>query len=1069
MHRSNTPPTPSSERLREPLSRLVGGLSPRRAIGGRTDREARPVRIHRWLACLLAFLGFVASIVEIHAAGIRGLPFSRVYSLEDIGYVPRGSRLAFDAFDRLAVVHDGVYAVLNDTTWMHIPVVSDAARVAMATIARGHDGVTYYGALGSWGRIETQSDGRLRAILLSEDQRPDWTHATTFEDLLVTRDGVYFASRHGLVHRDTRTRNTRFFELPRTSKVFRLGEKVYVSRFANEIQFVDVAAGIVRDVPRTGIDGIGTNVVEHATSLDDDRALLTLLDGTVVVFDGTIATPWPGLRDNGLSGRITELQRLADGNIAVCIAERGVYVLEPEGRLLASLTIPQYHRVSDVASREPGVMWLINEDSIEKVLYDSNLTSFGQRLGISPEWPLPALWNDKLLVASNGTLYEAHSAPRGSSARFERLPNQPPNGAWSLASTGEQVLVGNNFGLYALGKDYSYTPIAEIAGVTHLVMIDGGRCYAVGRSEVALFVWNGTSWIEPYPRVAGVRNPYIAHASSRSAWVESGGDGVARISHDETGIHVMEVRNETWTDALWVNVGSVGDVVVLSGAQNNRRFFDEVDERWCERPDLDRLLNRSPIWLARVRRDAAGNLWATHNAGVIRFTPRGDDYEMDAVSYDLINDRYPIVHVLADDEVWITASRSLYHVETPDAPETRPLREPRLVSLKDGRSNTEWITSPSRAFEPLRFSSRQNDLTFQFFSGTYASRRSPDYEFRLDPAEPWSAFGTGSTLRFPGLREGVYDLHVRAVGQPDQHGPSLIVPFEVLPPWHRTHIAYALFTVFIALAAFAVFQWVVHLTRARSRALEQLVRERTRQLESTMRKLNEETRITATLAERNRLAGEIHDSVQQGLSGAILQLDTTLTLSSLSDNLRSRLAVARNMVSYARQEVQHAVWDMDSPLLESGNLGDALRTIAGYVATGPVAPKVIVSGTPVELPRASTHHLLRIAQEATTNALRHGDAHEIVIRLEYHPHAVVLSVSDDGTGFLPDTVLNQAGHFGLRGMRTRARKLGGSLEVTSSPGHGTTIRLEVPVASDPSSSRDAENTHPHEDPHPARR
>jgi signal transduction histidine kinase len=227
-----------------------------------------------------------------------------------------------------------------------------------------------------------------------------------------------------------------------------------------------------------------------------------------------------------------------------------------------------------------------------------------------------------------------------------------------------------------------------------------------------------------------------------------------------------------------------------------------------------------------------------------------------------------------------------------------------------------------------------------------------------------------------------------------------------------------------------------------------------------MKRLNEETRITATLAERDRLAGEIHDSVQQGLSGAILQLDTTLKLPAATGDLRTRLHVVRNMVSYARQEVQHAVWDLDSPLLEGNDLGAALRKLTTFTASSTVVPTLAISGSPVPLPRFTTHHLLRIAQEATTNAVRHALARQITLELKYGPDSVVLAIADDGIGFNPDDALNKSGHFGLRGIRGRATKLGGKLTIRSAPDAGTSIRVEVPWTPGQPITRHAEALRP---------
>src|SRR5437868_2523249 len=154
-----------------------------------------------------------------------------------------------------------------------------------------------------------------------------------------------------------------------------------------------------------------------------------------------------------------------------------------------------------------------------------------------------------------------------------------------------------------------------------------------------------TAWPARWAR-AGLRNPALAHRAGQAVWVEMAGDGVARITRKTDGLHTTVVPNEPWTQALWVNNGVVNDTVVLTPARENRRFFDERTEQWCERPELDRLLERSPHALNRVWNDETGTIWGTHSEGLVRFTPKGADYEMDLSSFDLINDRYPTVQVL---------------------------------------------------------------------------------------------------------------------------------------------------------------------------------------------------------------------------------------------------------------------------------------------------------------------------------------------------------------------------------------------------------------------------------------
>jgi signal transduction histidine kinase len=999
----------------------------------------------------LRVLSFAVALAQPAAAAMRGLPFSRTYSLEDIGYVPRGSHLNFDAFGRIAVIHDGVYAVLNDTAWLNVIDADQAARMPMTEVVHAGYGRSYYAGRATWGLAEFGLDGKLRAKPLVPPNPPAWIRATTFDDVLVTTDGVYFTSPHGFAFWDFAQKECQLFEV-RASKIFAVGNRVFISSFGQPLQHFDVKARSVRPSPGTSLDRL---LVERATPLDENRALISFVDGRMLVFDGQNVTPWAGQSAHDLRGRISVLRQLADRSIAVAINGQGVFVLSAEGEMRSALTTPEYHQVSSVASREPGVLWVLTENSIEKVLYGGGLTSFGQRLGLPLGWPLVASWNNRIFVSSDGVLYEAVSSGPGAPAHFERVKEQPAPGVWAISAFGRHMLVGNASGIFSAEPDGSFKRIARLQNLRYLTMVSETLCYAIGPREIALLEWDGQRWSEPTPRIPGLANSFTMQRADRSVWVEMGGDGVARISYRDGKLHRLVLPNETEIKERWVNVSVVGHVVVLSTHRGARRFFNETTEAWCEMPELAQLLERSPRWLARVWKDEAGTLWGTHAEGVVRFTPANGDYEMDLSTFDLINDRYPLVHILPGNDIWISASRSLHHVEQVTPAVTRVATEPVLVSLIDTRRNVELL---AKRFQdaPLQLPFAQNSLTFQFFSGSYAWRRAPVYEFRLNPRDPWATLDTGSLLRFANLREGKYHLQVRSAA--DGPGPEklLAFAFEILPPWHRTWPAYTLYALIALGAVVGITLASSRLARRRNRALEKLVHDRTSQLESAMKKFNEETRISATLAERDRVAAEIHDSVQQGLSGAMLQLDTTLKLSEVSAELRRRLNVVRNMVSYARQEVQHAVWDMDSPLIAGSDLGEALRKLATYTASSAQLPEVSVAGTPLALPRVTMHHLLRIAQEATTNALRHAEARKISLRLEYTPDAVELTISDDGRGFQPDATLNLSGHFGLRGIRARAKKLGGELTITSAPHEGTSIHILVPLASHVLPTRDAE-------------
>jgi signal transduction histidine kinase len=215
-----------------------------------------------------------------------------------------------------------------------------------------------------------------------------------------------------------------------------------------------------------------------------------------------------------------------------------------------------------------------------------------------------------------------------------------------------------------------------------------------------------------------------------------------------------------------------------------------------------------------------------------------------------------------------------------------------------------------------------------------------------------------------------------------------------------------------------------------------------------MCKLEKETQVSATLAERDRLAGEIHDGLEQGLTGIMMQLDgVDSKLTESPQAARHYLELARSMVRFSRTEVRHSLWNLQSPVLENADLATALAEIAKQMSAGKhTSVKISISGAPRPLPPATEHHLLRICQEALANAFKHAEAGAIQIQLTYGEREVQLHISDDGRGFVPETALSGVeGHLGLRNLRARARKMGGQLEITSKPGHGAAIDVIVPV------------------------
>ncbi|GAA2996464.1 sensor histidine kinase [Actinokineospora diospyrosa] len=201
-----------------------------------------------------------------------------------------------------------------------------------------------------------------------------------------------------------------------------------------------------------------------------------------------------------------------------------------------------------------------------------------------------------------------------------------------------------------------------------------------------------------------------------------------------------------------------------------------------------------------------------------------------------------------------------------------------------------------------------------------------------------------------------------------------------------------------------------------------------------------QARETGIAEERARLAREIHDTVAQGLTGIVTQLEAVDDLVPLP--VRGRLAVARDLARSSLTEVRRSIEALRPGPLQDARLSDAVRdTVGTWQEQYDIAAAFTVTGTPLPVHSEVEVTLLRAAQEALSNVGRHADATRVDVTLSYMEDVIILDVRDDGTGF----DVAAAGGFGLTALRQRVRALSGSVDIESAPGVGAAVSITVPV------------------------
>lgn len=222
-----------------------------------------------------------------------------------------------------------------------------------------------------------------------------------------------------------------------------------------------------------------------------------------------------------------------------------------------------------------------------------------------------------------------------------------------------------------------------------------------------------------------------------------------------------------------------------------------------------------------------------------------------------------------------------------------------------------------------------------------------------------------------------------------------------------------------------------------------------RRLREQMEVIRRKLRGNAVLEERNRIARELHDTLEQELAGITMQLDLAADCFQKSPSLAGKaIEMARSMSRHSMLEARRSVWDLRCHLLENGNLVSALTQVIQPMSTSDQARiQVQISGEPYRLAAEVEINLLRIGQEAVANALKHASARNIIVELRYGSDKLCLAIIDDGCGFAPeDSTFSARGHFGLLDMRERAQSLGCHLQIHSRPGSGTKLQVEVSTA-----------------------
>ena len=479
--------------------------------------------------------------------------------------------------------------------------------------------------------------------------------------------------------------------------------------------------------------------------------------------------------------------------------------------------------------------------------------------------------------------------------------------------------------------------------------------------------------------------------------------------------------------------------VLWVATANGLLRFDPESEQFTVYDERDGMPARA---VGAILEDRNGNLWVSTAGGLSRFNPHTKTftnyYEADGLTGNSF-EGFPAACRTQHGRMFFGSKSGLtsfWPEQIVDQPYISPvvltsftLRNLPVDSaagstLENSISFTRWLT----------LSHAQNMFSVEFAALSYVDPQRNQYRYMLQPFDnSWNRVNAQHRhATFTTLPAGEYTLRIQGSnnrGVWNEQGVALHL--RILPPWWGT-------TWFRGVCALVFLLLLLATWRFRVGQLQH--------------EFN--TRLDERVAERTRIARDLHDTLLQSFQALLPRLQASINMfSSRPDDARRNLEQAADQASQAIAEGRDAIQGMRVSTIEKNDLAVAIRTLGeelASAATNPSSPTftVVVEGTSRNLHPILRDEVYRLATEGLRNAFRHAAAQNVEVEIRYDEKYFRLRIRDDGKG-IPSDVLSgdgREGHYGLPGMRERAKLVGGKLTIWTEVDGGTEIELNIPGA-----------------------
>jgi ligand-binding sensor domain-containing protein/signal transduction histidine kinase len=674
-----------------------------------------------------------------------------------------------------------------------------------------------------------------------------------------------------------------------------------------------------------------------------------------------------------------------------------------------------------------GDVWMGTDSGGVTVFRDQRFRKFGRDKGM-PDDLVRCIYEDSLGTLWAGT--NGHGLKRFNGQTFSSFTT-----AEGLSSDVILSLAGDSHGVLFVGTPDGLNIIRE--GHVQLVTSADGLPDDFVRS---IYVdRDGSLWM-------GTRRG-LAHYSGGRVTTYTTADG---LPSDLVGAILRGKNGGLWIGTLkgltCIRDGKVNRLTSIAGGPDvpiTSLFEDERGVLWIgtETGGLRRHANQHafafpsalglPRTVSGLVEDANGQLWITSPHGLFRASIRELNAYADrtsetvsVISYgtgdgltvnDFSTGGHPATWKDRRNAIWFASAKGIVSI---DAQHTAANRIAPSVVF-------ERVTADDRILDPRKattFGPGLSRISFEYTGLSFAAPQQIRFKYRMEGFDKrWIDAGTRRTAYYTNLPPGGYRFVVLARNNDGiWNTRDASLAFQLQPHFYQTNWFRGLLLLTAAMAAYAFYRWRVHHVRMQ---------------------------FNVVMAERNRIAREIHDTLAQGFVAVAVQLELVRRLMSTSlESASEVLQQAQALVQESLGEARRSIWNLRAEQGSGGDLPSKLsKTLRQLVQNNALQFRLEVTGTYRPVPARIESEVLRIGQEAVVNAVRHAHATRLDVSLAFDSTKAHMTICDDGQGFtLDDDTAASNGHFGLRGMRERAAAINGKLSVTTAAGEGTQVSLEFP-------------------------